>query len=74
MSTICKLDPTVRKSRAQRATIVRSFLKNGTLARLDHKVAAIGGQMIAIHRDPRRTGGHKHERFRALIRRAGGET
>jgi hypothetical protein len=67
MSTICKLDPTIRQERQDRRTSRRFFGNNG------HHRTDIGVMCIAIHdilvalaKDPRRTGAQKQRIARKL--------
>jgi len=55
MSTICKLDPTVRQRRAMR----RNLLRNPP-----HKARPeVMAELALIHDNPRLTGAKKHELF-----------
>jgi len=73
MSTIAKIDHTVRKARAQRSTIVRSYSRVGILARLDYRIQAIAAELVKVHKASHLTGEQKQEIFRKRIRRMSGE-
>jgi hypothetical protein len=59
MSTICKLDPEVRRRRTARATLLRHPPKHKDRALL----IAVMSELALIAANPRLTGSMKHELF-----------